>query len=150
MREWVLMTEIDLTAKHHTGLFHGSTRPPNGSIISYQAIHFVYLHSGGVCAPTSADTPVAESLGVISWRRPSAYLSQHQLSLQYIKGSYHQEKKVGYSFWNKVPFHCCLKITDKLLIQLVQQSHLQNPTCEEGKCTLYQLVIRLYLQWLSQ
>lgn len=66
------MTEVDLTVKHHTGLFHGSTRPPSGSIISYQAIHSVYLHSGGLCAPTGAVMPVAESLGVISRRRPSA------------------------------------------------------------------------------
>lgn len=69
----MLMTKVDLTVKHHTGLFHGCTRPPSGSIISYQAIHSVYLHSGGLCAPTGADTPVAESLGVISQRRPSAY-----------------------------------------------------------------------------
>lgn len=70
---WVLITDVDLTVKHHTCLFHGSTRPPSGSIISYQAIHSVYLHSGGLCAPTGAVTPVAESLGVISRRRPSAY-----------------------------------------------------------------------------
>lgn len=67
------MSEVDLTAKHHTGLFHGSTCSPSGSIISYQAIHSVYLHSGGLCAPTGAVRPVAESLRVISQRRPSAY-----------------------------------------------------------------------------
>lgn len=67
----MLMTEVDLTIKAHTGLFRGSTHPPSGSIISYQAIHSVYLHSGGLCVPTGADMPVVESLGVISWRGPS-------------------------------------------------------------------------------
>lgn len=117
------MTEIDLTVKHHTGLFHGSTHPPNGGIISYQAIRFVYLHSGGLCAPTGADTPVAESLGVILWRRPPAYFVPASTFFAIHQRLISSEKKVGYGFRNKVPFHCCLKITDNLLIQLQFNNH---------------------------
>lgn len=52
---------------------HGFTCPPSGSIISYQGMRSVCLHSVGlcVCAATGANLPVAASPEAGSWRRPS-------------------------------------------------------------------------------
>lgn len=79
-------------------------------------------------------------------------LSQLRLSLWYIKGSYHQKKKVGYSFWNKVLFYYSLKITDNLLIQLQFNNHTGRIQREEGIeiHTLLGCYLPVLLQWLRQ
>lgn len=122
--EWVLMTEVDLTVKHHTGLFHGSTRPPSGSIISYLIrLSILCICIVEDCVLQLVQLRLSLSLSGCITEQTICLFCPSVDSLCNTSKAHIIRKKIGYSFWNKVLVYCSPKITDNLLIPLQFNNH---------------------------